>query len=59
MEINIYGNKVAFISYRQEELLGVLIESAEIAKTMRSVFGLVWDGLPVEVGEKSMYDMRA
>ncbi len=45
MEINIYGNKVAFISYRTQELLGVLVESQEIAKTMKSVFDLAWDNV--------------
>jgi sugar-specific transcriptional regulator TrmB len=42
VEINIYGKKVAFISFKEKELIGVVIESAEIARTMRSIFFLAW-----------------
>ncbi len=37
----IYGNKVAFLSSRKESF-GFIIESAELAKTLRSQFELVW-----------------
>ena len=41
-EINIYGNKVAIMSLKEEELVGVIIESAVIADTHRSIFELAW-----------------
>jgi sugar-specific transcriptional regulator TrmB len=43
-EINIYGNKVAIISLKEEELLGIIIESAVVADTWRAIFELAWDG---------------
>jgi HTH-type transcriptional regulator, sugar sensing transcriptional regulator len=45
IEINIYGNKIAFMSYNENELMGVIIESKEIAKTMRSIHRFFWDRL--------------
>jgi len=42
IEINIYGNKVAFISYKSEELMAVIIESKEIAKTMGLIHKFFW-----------------
>lgn len=45
IEINIYGYKVAFISYKENELVGVIIESMEIAKTMKSIHNFFWDKL--------------
>ncbi len=42
IEKNICGNKVAYLSLQPNELLGVMIESAEIAKTEKSIFELVW-----------------
>ena len=41
-EINIYSNKVAIWSLKEEELVGVIIESAVIADTHRSIFELAW-----------------
>lgn len=41
-EINIYDNKVAICSIGRHELLGVIIESDEIAESQRSIFELVW-----------------
>ncbi len=37
----IYGNKIAFLSSRKESF-GFIIESAELAKTLRSQFDIVW-----------------
>lgn len=37
----IYGNKIAFLSSRKESF-GFIIESAELAKTLRSQFEIVW-----------------
>jgi len=39
-EINIYDDKVLIISHR--DLLGVIIQSREIADTQRAIFELVW-----------------
>lgn len=39
-EINIYNDKVLFISF--EEKIGILIESRETAKTMKKIFALSW-----------------
>lgn len=40
VEINVYGDKVAFLSYG-EELMGVIIQSPSIAESMRQVFKLI------------------
>lgn len=40
-EINIYDNKVAITSF-QGELIGILIESKEIADTQRDIFKMAW-----------------
>ncbi len=39
-DITIYGNKIAFVSLPQ--LFGVVIESEELANTMKSFFELAW-----------------
>ena len=45
IEINIYGHqKVALMSAREET--GIIIEGAEIYKTMKLIFELLWDNLP-------------
>ncbi|MFA5158323.1 MAG: helix-turn-helix domain-containing protein [Patescibacteria group bacterium] len=41
-QINIYGNKMFIASYK--DLLAVVIESAAIANTQRSIFELAWLG---------------
>ncbi|OGL65882.1 hypothetical protein A3B21_02230 [Candidatus Uhrbacteria bacterium RIFCSPLOWO2_01_FULL_47_24] len=48
-EINIYGNKVAIMSLKEEELVGVIIESAVIADTHRSIFELAWKAAGMEL----------
>lgn len=40
-EINIYDNKVAITSFG-EELIGIIIESQEIADTQRGIFKMAW-----------------
>ena len=40
VEINIYGNKIAFLSYAKE-LIGVIIESPQITHSMRQIFELM------------------
>ncbi|HEX8974094.1 MAG TPA: helix-turn-helix domain-containing protein [Patescibacteria group bacterium] len=41
-EINIFKNKMAIVSYK--DLLGVIIESAEVSKTQKAIFELAWLG---------------
>jgi HTH-type transcriptional regulator, sugar sensing transcriptional regulator len=41
-EINIYDNKVAIISFN-EGLIGMIIESKEIADTQRVIFKMAWE----------------
>lgn len=40
---HIYGNKVAFYSYRESDLTGVLIENELVQKTQFSIFQLAWE----------------
>lgn len=45
-EMDIYGDKVAFINYRKgEKLLGVVIQHPLIAKTQKALFDLAWDNV--------------
>jgi sugar-specific transcriptional regulator TrmB len=41
-EINIYDNKVAIASFK-DELIGMIIESTEIANTQRAIFNMAWE----------------
>jgi hypothetical protein len=41
-EINIYDNKVSIISFK-EGLIGMIIESTEIADTQRTIFKMIWE----------------
>ena len=43
-EYNIYGNKVAMLSYRRP-YAGVIIEDTAITNTMRSIWKIIWDML--------------
>ncbi len=40
-EVNIYGNKVAILTFGKE-FVGVIMESEEIAATWRMVFEVIW-----------------
>lgn len=42
-EINIYDDKVAIISFGKDQLLGMIIESPEIADTQRAIFRMAWE----------------
>lgn len=43
IEINIYGNKVAFINFHEKEkLAGFVVEGKLIAEAMRSIFQICW-----------------
>jgi sugar-specific transcriptional regulator TrmB len=48
-EINIYGNKVALMSFRTKTPLCVLIDDYDIAETLRSVWKELWQNLPVQI----------
>lgn len=41
-QINIFGNKMFIASYR--DMMGVIIESAEVVKTQKAIFELAWAG---------------
>lgn len=41
-EINIYNTKVAIIAYGKDELVGMIIDSPEIADTQRAIFMMAW-----------------
>lgn len=42
LEINMYDGKVAFFSFRKEELFGAMLESEAIYRTLVSIFKLMW-----------------
>lgn len=42
-EVVIYGKKIAIVTYRGK-LMGVVIESQEIADSFRTIFNLAWEG---------------
>ena len=44
IEIEVYGSKVAIISYDVKEMFGVIIESEAVHKTMKCIFDLSWEG---------------
>ena len=44
IEIQIYGPKIAIVSYTVNEMFGVVIESEDASKTWRSIFDLAWQG---------------
>lgn len=41
-EINIYGQKTAFFSYKAGEMFGVILESEAIANSMKAIFNFCW-----------------
>lgn len=43
-DITVYGNKVAFISY-SSNTIGVIVDSKEIADTIRAIFYIIWDNI--------------
>lgn len=52
IEVNMYGNKVAFMNYAEQ--MSVIIESKAIADAMRQVYALSWRGakMPSTTGSK-------
>lgn len=44
-EVDIYGDKVAFINYKKgDALIGIVINHPQIAQTMKAIFDLAWQG---------------
>ncbi|MCX6784182.1 MAG: hypothetical protein NT141_03945 [candidate division WWE3 bacterium] len=44
IEVDIYGDKVAFINFHAEkDLMAIIVQNALIAQTMRALFALAWD----------------
>ena len=43
-EVLIFGNVVGIVSLNPDELLGLIVESPTLARTMRAVFDLAWLG---------------
>jgi sugar-specific transcriptional regulator TrmB len=41
-EINVYDDKVSIISFGQDEIVGMIIESHEVADTQRAIFMMAW-----------------
>lgn len=54
-EINIYDNKVAIASFR-DELIGMIIESSEIANTQRAIFQMAWEFTMHEAKRSALYN---
>lgn len=42
-EINIYDDKVSIVSFGKNEVVGIIIESSEIANTQRAIFMMAWE----------------
>lgn len=42
IEVNIYGHKVAIMSFKKKEMMGLIIESSEVANTFKLIFKLAW-----------------
>ena len=45
-ETNIYKNKIAIASYGRE-MFGMIVESAEIARSQKAIFELAWKGAEI------------
>lgn len=43
IEVNIYGNKCAFFSYKSNEMFAVIVESKSIAESMKMIFMNIWN----------------
>lgn len=42
IEMNMYGNKTAFFSYKADEMFAVILESEAISNSMKAIFDLCW-----------------
>ncbi|MFA6514524.1 MAG: helix-turn-helix domain-containing protein [Patescibacteria group bacterium] len=52
-EINIYNNKVSFVTFSSDFMMGIIVENKEIYKTLLSIFNFVW-----ESGKKNLTDSQ-
>lgn len=43
-EILLFGNQVGIVSLNPDEFLGIIVESATLARTMKAIFDLAWLG---------------
>ncbi|MBI5414439.1 hypothetical protein HZA38_02900 [Candidatus Peregrinibacteria bacterium] len=50
-EILIFGNSVGIVSLKKEELLGLIVESPTLARTMKAIFDLAWLGATAFVAQ--------
>ena len=48
-EINIYNNKVSFVTFSAQFNVGIIVDNKEIHDTMRAIFALTW-----ELGRKNL-----
>jgi len=53
MELNIYGNKIALMSFKEE--LGIIIESNEISQNLALLFELAWNGAKPNENEEAYW----
>ncbi|MFH1284435.1 MAG: helix-turn-helix domain-containing protein [Candidatus Peregrinibacteria bacterium] len=51
-EINIYDDKVSIISFK-DELIGMIIESSEIANSQRAIFNICWQFAEIMTGTET------
>ena len=51
-EINIYDDKVSIVSFGKNEVVGLIIESPEIANTQRAIFMMAWEFVGHQVREE-------
>lgn len=52
-EINIYNNKVSFVTFSPDFMVGIIMENKEIYKTLLSIFNFIWD-----FGKKNLIDSQ-
>ncbi|MDD3861470.1 MAG: hypothetical protein PHP74_01090, partial [Candidatus Gracilibacteria bacterium] len=57
-EINIYDDKVSIISFKTE-LIGMIIESIEIANSQRAIFNMCWQFSKILETKGKMFDLMS
>ena len=43
IEINIYGQKTAFFSFKEDEMFAAILESPAISQSMKAIFDFCWE----------------
>ncbi len=43
LEMEIYDNKVSFMTFSEKKIIGVIIENEEIYQTQKSIFEMIWE----------------